>query len=99
LADSEVDKAKPQSVYRKYGINYDFSKINNDLTMHYVSILPKYYVLNLSLQPFNIDGQGILKLNERIVLDSDEVEIISVDMNTKWEMLSRSISVKLSEKK
>lgn len=41
--------------------------------MYYVSILPKYYVLNLSSQSFNVDGQGILKFNERIVVDSDEV--------------------------
>lgn len=31
--------------------------------MFYVSILPKYYILNLSQQNFNIDGQGILKFN------------------------------------
>jgi hypothetical protein len=31
--------------------------------MYYVSILPKYYILNLSTQYFNIDGQGILKFN------------------------------------
>lgn len=39
--------------------------------MYYVSILPKYYILNLSSQTFNIDGQGSLKFNERIVIDSD----------------------------
>jgi hypothetical protein len=41
--------------------------------MYYVSILPKYYMLNLSSSIFNIDGQGLLKFNERIVIDSDNV--------------------------
>lgn len=41
--------------------------------MYYVSILPKYYVMNLSMENFNIDGQGITKFNERIVVDSDQV--------------------------
>lgn len=39
--------------------------------MYYVSILPKYYVLNESQQQFNIDGQGVIKFNERILVDSD----------------------------
>lgn len=39
--------------------------------MFYVSILPKYYILNLSSQIFNIEGQGGVKFNERIVVDSD----------------------------
>lgn len=39
--------------------------------MFYVNILPKYYILNLSSQVFNIDGQPMVKYNERIVVDSD----------------------------
>lgn len=41
--------------------------------MYYVTILPKYYLLNLSQQVFNIDGQNSIKYNERVVIDSDSV--------------------------
>lgn len=56
---------------RKYSINYEFTKINNDHIMYYVSILPKYYIYNISQEYFNIDGNKYVKFNERIVIDSD----------------------------
>lgn len=39
--------------------------------MYYVSILPKYYIYNISQEYFSIDGNKYIKYNERIVIDSD----------------------------
>lgn len=67
--------------------------------MFYVSILPKYYLQNLTKSILNIDGQKYIKYNERVVLNSDEVEVFIFDHDNKWEMMNQHVSLNLSRKK
>lgn len=67
--------------------------------MFYVSILPKYYLQNLTQSILNIDGQKYIKYNERVVLNSDEVEVFIFDHDNKWEMMNQHVSLNLSRKK
>ena len=41
--------------------------------MYYVNVMPRYYVLNLTNIPLAVDGQGILRYRDRIVVNSELV--------------------------